>query len=193
MILPVYPEIAALKAMHALLDYLSEVGSIGAKATFVLNNMFARDILKLRDVESALGSKVAVELPYDPFLYLKAVNEGDPDRHRGAEVDGRGAAHQAEPERLRRGRLQRPGRRQRAPVGPLRASPPGLTAIPGRGAGGPQVLRWTFPERAPWGRPDSRAEAGARAMVRTFGTGRTWVCGRHAPPAAGAAADIADA
>ncbi|MDO8485321.1 MAG: AAA family ATPase [Candidatus Limnocylindrales bacterium] len=77
-ILPVYAEIAALKAMHALLEYLSETGSVGLKSMFVLNNPFAREILKLRDVESALGSKVAFELPYDPFLYLKAVNEGIP-------------------------------------------------------------------------------------------------------------------
>jgi pilus assembly protein CpaE len=77
-ILPITPEIGALKAMHALLDYLGEVGSIGLKSTFVLNNLFAKDILKLRDVEGFLGSKVAVELPYDAFLYLKAVNEGVP-------------------------------------------------------------------------------------------------------------------
>ena len=77
-ILPVYPEIAALKSMHALLEYLGETGSIGLKAMLVVNNPFAREILKLRDVESALGSKVAFELPYDPFLYLKAVNEGVP-------------------------------------------------------------------------------------------------------------------
>ena len=77
-ILPVYAEIAALKAMHALLEFLSETGSIALKSTFVLNNLFAREILKLRDVESSLGSKVAFELPYDPFLYLKAVNEGIP-------------------------------------------------------------------------------------------------------------------
>ena len=44
----------------------------------MLNNLFAREILKLRDVESFLGAKMAVELPYDPFLYLKAVNEGVP-------------------------------------------------------------------------------------------------------------------
>lgn len=77
-ILPVNADIAALKAMHALMDYLNETGSIGLKSMFVLNNPFAREILKLRDVESALGSKVAFELPYDPFLYLKAVNEGIP-------------------------------------------------------------------------------------------------------------------
>jgi pilus assembly protein CpaE len=77
-VLVVYPEMAALKAVHALLDYLNEAGSVGAKVTFVLNNMFAREILKMRDVESALGTKVSIELPYDPFLYLKAVNEGVP-------------------------------------------------------------------------------------------------------------------
>ena len=77
-VLNVYPEMAALKAMHTLLDYLNEAGSVGAKATFVLNNMFAKEILKLRDVESALGTKVTADLPYDTFLYLKAVNEGVP-------------------------------------------------------------------------------------------------------------------
>lgn len=77
-LLPITPEIGALKAMHALLEYLGEAGTIGLKSTFVLNNLFAREILKLRDVESFLGAKMAAELPYDPFLYLKAVNEGVP-------------------------------------------------------------------------------------------------------------------
>ena len=77
-ILVVTPEIAALKAMHALLEYLSEVGSVALKTTFVLNDVFAREILKLRDVENFLGTKMSVELPYDPFLYLKASNEGVP-------------------------------------------------------------------------------------------------------------------
>lgn len=74
----VCPEIGALKALHSLLDYLNEAGTVAAKATFVLNNLFAREILRPRDVESALGTRVAIELPYDPFLYLKAVNEGVP-------------------------------------------------------------------------------------------------------------------
>jgi pilus assembly protein CpaE len=77
-ILVVTPEIGALKSIHALLEYLNEAGTIATKTTFVLNNLFAREILKLRDVESFLGAKMAVELPYDAFLYLKAVNEGVP-------------------------------------------------------------------------------------------------------------------
>ena len=77
-ILPVYPEISALKSVHALLDYLNEAGTIGAKATFVLNNLFAREILKPRDIEAALGTRISTDLPYDAFLYLKAVNEGVP-------------------------------------------------------------------------------------------------------------------
>jgi len=77
-LLPVYPEISALKAVHGLLDYLNEIGSVGSKASFVLNNTFAREILKPRDIESALGTRITLDLPYDPFLYLKAVNEGVP-------------------------------------------------------------------------------------------------------------------
>ncbi len=77
-IIPVLPEIADLKAVHSLIDYLTEAGSVPAKTSFVLNQLFARQIIKTRDVEANLGSKVSVELPYDPFLYLKAVNEGVP-------------------------------------------------------------------------------------------------------------------
>jgi pilus assembly protein CpaE len=77
-ILPVSPEITALRSMRALLDHLNETGSLASKSMLVLNNTFARGILKLADVEHALGAKIAVELPYDPILYLKAVNEGIP-------------------------------------------------------------------------------------------------------------------
>ncbi len=30
------------------------------------------------DIEGALGAKISVDLPYDPIVYLKAVNEGVP-------------------------------------------------------------------------------------------------------------------
>ncbi len=77
-IFAVHAEIAALKALHTLLEVLAEVGSVGAKATFVLNNAFAKEILKMRDIEGALGTRIAIDLPYDAFIYLKAVNEGIP-------------------------------------------------------------------------------------------------------------------
>ncbi len=77
-LITVYPEIAALKAAHVLIDYLNETSSIVAKTTFILNNLFVRELLKLRDVENGLGAKIALDLPYDPFLYQKAVNEGVP-------------------------------------------------------------------------------------------------------------------
>jgi pilus assembly protein CpaE len=74
----VNPEVATLKAVNLLVEYLSESGTVAAKSMFVLNNLFGREIVKSRDVEQALGSRVDAELPYDPFLYLKAVNEGNP-------------------------------------------------------------------------------------------------------------------
>jgi pilus assembly protein CpaE len=77
-ILAVGPEIAALKAMHAMLGYLAGSAPIADKSIFVVNELFARQILKTRDVEGVLGTTVSLELPYDPFLYLKAVNEGIP-------------------------------------------------------------------------------------------------------------------
>ncbi len=77
-ILPIVAELGALKALHTMLDYLNETGSVMGKATFVLNNIFAKDLLKLSDVEGFLGTKMAVELPYDPLIYVKAVNEGVP-------------------------------------------------------------------------------------------------------------------
>jgi pilus assembly protein CpaE len=77
-VLPIVPEMAALRAMHALLDHLGETGSLPGATTFVLNDLFARQLLRVRDVESALGAKIELQLPYDQVLYLKAVNEGVP-------------------------------------------------------------------------------------------------------------------
>ena len=78
-VIPVYPEIPALKSVHSLLEFLNDQGTLGTKTTvFVLNNAFARDILKQRDIENVLGTKIVYDLPYDPFLYLKSVNEGVP-------------------------------------------------------------------------------------------------------------------
>jgi pilus assembly protein CpaE len=77
-VLAVCPEIAALRALHSLADSLVLQGFDLDRAIFVLNHVFAREILKSRDVETALGRPPAIDLPYDPVVYVKAVNEGIP-------------------------------------------------------------------------------------------------------------------
>jgi pilus assembly protein CpaE len=77
-IIPVVPEIPALNSVHVMLDQLSDIGALGGSSLFVLNNAFARDLLKRSDIETALGAKIAADLPYDPMVYLRAVNEGVP-------------------------------------------------------------------------------------------------------------------
>jgi pilus assembly protein CpaE len=77
-IIPVLPEIPALNSVHLMFDQLSDIGAVGGSILFMLNNAFARDLLKRTDIETALGAKIAAELPYDALVYLKAVNEGVP-------------------------------------------------------------------------------------------------------------------
>ena len=77
-IIPVLPEIPNLNSVHVMQDQLSDVGALAGSIMFVLNNAFARDLLKRTNIEVALGSKIAAELPYDPLVYLRAVNEGVP-------------------------------------------------------------------------------------------------------------------
>jgi len=77
-IIPVIPEIPGLNSVHVMFDQLSDIGALGGAILFVLNNAFARDLLRRADIETALGAKIAAELPYDPLVYLKAVNEGVP-------------------------------------------------------------------------------------------------------------------
>jgi pilus assembly protein CpaE len=77
-VIPIVPEIGALKALHSLLEYLTEVGSAESTATFVLNHLFAREMLSMKQIEAAIGTQITAEIPYDPGLYLKAINEGIP-------------------------------------------------------------------------------------------------------------------
>ena len=77
-VVPIAPEISALKAFHGFIEYMAEDGAVPAKSTFVLNHLFARDMLTMRQIESAIAARVDSELPYDPGLYLKAINEGVP-------------------------------------------------------------------------------------------------------------------
>jgi pilus assembly protein CpaE len=77
-IIPTIPEIPAIRVLHALLEFLSETGGILDKTTFVVNHVFAKDQVRLRDIESAVQARISLELPYDPIIYLKAANEGIP-------------------------------------------------------------------------------------------------------------------
>jgi pilus assembly protein CpaE len=69
-VIPMTPEIPALRILHALLEVLSETGGILDKTTFLVNHIFAKDQVRLRDIESAVQARVSLELPYDPILYL---------------------------------------------------------------------------------------------------------------------------
>ena len=77
-VIVVTPEFPALKAVHALRDLISATDAHVGDTSFVLNQIFAREILRLRDIEEALETKIAATIPYDAFAFLKSVNEGIP-------------------------------------------------------------------------------------------------------------------
>ena len=77
-VLPLYPEIGAIKALLSFLEVLADIGGLGQKTTFVVNHVFPRELVKLRDLENTLGARVAFEVPNDQIVFVKAVNEGVP-------------------------------------------------------------------------------------------------------------------
>lgn len=77
-VLVVTPDFPALKAVHAFLEYLGVGGSKASEPTIVVNEMYALQTLTPGDIEIALGRKVAIRIPYDPLLYLRAANQGTP-------------------------------------------------------------------------------------------------------------------
>lgn len=77
-VIVVTPDFPALKAVHALRELLTSSGVELSETSFVLNQIFSREILRLRDIEEALETKIALTIPYDGFAFLKSVNEGIP-------------------------------------------------------------------------------------------------------------------
>lgn len=77
-VMVVTPEFPALKAVHAMREVLDASSDQIAETSFILNQIFAREILRLRDIEEALGTKIAMTIPHDAFVFLKSVNEGVP-------------------------------------------------------------------------------------------------------------------
>lgn len=72
------PEFPAIKAVHAFGEMVAGDQEGTAHVSYVLNEIFARELLRLPDIEEALGTKVALTIPYDAFAFLKSVNEGVP-------------------------------------------------------------------------------------------------------------------
>ena len=70
-----------------------------ARRVFVLNNAFARELLKrARRGDGARARRSRADLPYDPIVYLKAVNEGNPVvRSAPKSPRGRQAARRSRP------------------------------------------------------------------------------------------------
>ncbi len=77
LVIVVTPEFPAIKSVHALGEMLAG-GNGRAEISYVLNDIFARELLRLPDIEEALGTKVAIRIPHDGFAFLKSVNEGIP-------------------------------------------------------------------------------------------------------------------
>ena len=77
-VIVVTPDFPALKAVHSFFEYMGETNSKATEPTVVVNEMYALQTLTPGDIDNALGRHVAVRLPYDPLLYLRAANQGTP-------------------------------------------------------------------------------------------------------------------
>lgn len=74
----VTPDFPALKVVHSFFEFLGETNSKASEPTIVVNEMYPLPTLTPGDVDTALGRRVAIRLPYDPLLYLRAANQGTP-------------------------------------------------------------------------------------------------------------------
>ena len=74
----VAPELPALQAVHAMIEYLHETSSSAPEPTIVINEVFAHAMLTTADVEGALGKRLTARIPHDGLLFQRAVNEGTP-------------------------------------------------------------------------------------------------------------------
>jgi pilus assembly protein CpaE len=74
----VTPDFPALKSMHSFFEFLGASNAKPAEPTVVVNEVYALQTLTPGDIETALGRRVAMRIPYDPLLYLRAANQGTP-------------------------------------------------------------------------------------------------------------------
>jgi pilus assembly protein CpaE len=74
----VTPDFPALKVVHSFFEFIIQSGSKASEPTVVVNETYALQTLTPGDIENALGRRVAMRIPYDPLLYLRAANQGNP-------------------------------------------------------------------------------------------------------------------
>ena len=77
-VIVVTPDFPALKAVFSFFEFLRESGSKASEPTVIVNETYALQTLTPGDIETAIGRRVAMRIPYDPLLYLRAANQGNP-------------------------------------------------------------------------------------------------------------------
>lgn len=77
-VVPVTPDYPALQSAHAFFEYLVGTGTTIAEPIIVVNETYAHQVLGLEDIQNVLQKRVAARIPYDPLLFVRAVNEGRP-------------------------------------------------------------------------------------------------------------------
>jgi len=77
-VIVVTPDFPALKSVHAFFEFMGEVAPRAPEPTVVVNEIYALQTLTPADIENALGRRVAIRVPYDPLIYLRAANQGTP-------------------------------------------------------------------------------------------------------------------
>jgi pilus assembly protein CpaE len=78
MVIVVTPDFPALKSVYSFFEFMGEVAPRAPEPTVVVNEVYALQTLTPADIENALGRRVAIRMPYDPLIYLRAANQGTP-------------------------------------------------------------------------------------------------------------------
>jgi pilus assembly protein CpaE len=72
------PEMASLRAAVTTLDTYQALNYKQERLRLVLNTNFPNNAIPRAKIEEALGLKLAIGLPYDPDLFVQAINIGQP-------------------------------------------------------------------------------------------------------------------
>jgi pilus assembly protein CpaE len=76
--LVVVPEIAALRATSMLASFLAESTPLRARTHFVVNHLFAKEVLRTKDIEDLLRASATAEIPFTESEMIRSLDEGVP-------------------------------------------------------------------------------------------------------------------